>query len=418
MRLLPSQRSWVNQVCEHLIDGETVIARGVPGAGKTFLLEAVARELGDTSVRTRGRTYTDANQEERATAFHVDVAEALDRHGAAQLLFDDYPHALRNTNGLRLQRQLLKLLVDGDQALDTGALLTGRWGRNMHLVSTGSPLVARARVVALPIADGEDFTAVGCPDSADVVASVGGNTALLSRVAPVLGRAALHQVRDAAEILAPTWVADVPWAAASWIKGVLRDGPALLPDDDLAAEALAPLVVPAAERRYGVVRALHTEAARAALDGRVPTWPADFRESVRAFCGLLSGVPEAIWVDRYMAVNPAKLLRFVQAVRSDCRTPLRLLVAENKNEIGFTAAGIAAFGQQHCEVRVMHPGDRKQLHDRQLIFLGELEGGVVLPTARVLMCQDPPGSAVAVKAPTLDRKLMLDAWDRASPPKV
>ncbi|MFE1384189.1 ATP-binding protein [Streptomyces sp. NPDC058740] len=418
MRLLPAQRDWVNQVCEFLIDGETVIARGVPGSGKTVLLEAVARELGDTSVRTRGRAYTDANQEERTAAFHLDVFDALDRHGAAQLLFDDYPHALRNTQGLRLQRQLLKLLVDGDQALDIGALLTGRWGRSMHLISTGSPLVARARAVALPVAGEADFEAVGCARSADAVASVGGNSALLSKVAPVLGRVAFHQVCEAAEILAPKWVQDVPWEAATWIKGVLRDGPAPLPADDSATEALAPLLVPAAEQRYGVVRALHSEAARVALDGRVPTWPANWRESVKTFCGFLSGVPEAIWVDRYMAVNPEKLLRFVEAVRSDCGTPLRMLIAENRNDIAFTAADVAAFEQQHCEVRVMHRGDRRQLHDRQLIFLGDLEGGIVLPTARVLMCQDPPGSAVAVKAPTLDRKLMLDAWDRASPPRM
>ncbi|GHF74984.1 ATP-binding protein [Streptomyces griseosporeus] len=423
MRLLPTQRRWVDQVCEYLIDGETVIVRGVPGSGKTVLLEAVARELGETSVCTWGRDYTDDNQQERTTAFQEGVRKALDRHGAAHLLFDDYPHALRNTHGLRLQRQLLQLLVDGEQAVDTGALLTGRWGRSMHLVSSGSPLVARARVVALPVAREADFAEVGCAGSADALEAVGGNAALLGKVVPVLGRAALHQVRDTAEALAPKWIQDVPWEAASWIKRVVRGGPAALPADDSAIEALAPLLVPAGERRdgtprYGVVRALHADAARATLDGRAPTWPATWQASVKTFCGFLSGVPEAVWVDRYMAAKPAQLLRFVGAVRAVCRTPLRLLIAKNPNDTALTAADVAAFARERCQVRIMHPGDRKQLHDRQLIFLGDLEGGVVLPTARVLMSQDPPGSAVAVRAPTLDRKLILDAWGRARPPAV
>ncbi|MFI8218326.1 AAA family ATPase [Streptomyces sp. NPDC085932] len=418
MRLLPTQRRWVDQVCGYLIDGETLIVRGVPGTGKTVLLEAVAREPGETSVCARGREFTDDNQQERTTALREGVRKALDRHGAAHLLFDDYPHALRNTHGLRLQRQLLRLLVDGEGALDVGALLTGRWGRSMHLVSTGSPLVARARVVALPVAEKADFEAMDCVGSPQAAEAVGGNTALLAKVVQVLGRAALHQVRDSAEALAPKWVEDVPWEAATWIKRVVREGPAALPGDDSAVEALAPLLVPADERRYGVVRALHSEAARATLDGRAPTWPATWQESVKTFCGPLSGVPEAVWVDRYMAVKPEPLLRFVAAVRATCRTPLRLLVAKNKNDTAWTAADIRAFARQHCEVRIMHPGDRRQLHDRQLIFLGDLEGGVILPTARVLMCQDPPGSAVAVRAPTLDRKLILDAWGRAQEPTV
>lgn len=39
----------------------------------------------------------------------------------------------------------------------------------------------------------------------------------------------------------------------------------------------------------------------------------------------------------------------------------------------------------------------------------------MLPTARVLMGQDLPGSAVAVRARNLDRKLILNVWERARP---
>lgn len=136
---------------------------------------------------------------------------------------------------------------------------------------------------------------------------------------------------------------------------------------------------------------------------------------MKAFCAYLSGVPEAVWVDRYMAVKPADLLRFVQEVRGACSTRLRLLVAKNRNDMSFTEAEAAAFARHDCTVRVMLPGDRRLLHDRQLVFLGSLEGGVVLPTARVLMGQDLPGSAVAVRARNLDRELILNVWERARP---
>ncbi|MEE1721790.1 hypothetical protein C0Q98_15115 [Streptomyces albidoflavus] len=418
--LLPAQRSWVAQVCERLTDGQTVIVRGIPGSGKTVLLKAVARELGPTGVLTFGRDYTPDNQADRTATFQEGVLHSLSRYGSAQLLFDDYAHALRNPEGLRLQRQLLQLLVDGEYALDMGALLTGRWGRSMHLVSSGSPLVARARVVALPHPGSADFEAVGCAGSAEAAEAVGGNAALLAKVVPVLGRAALHQVRDSAQALVAKWVEDVPWEAVAWIKGVVREGPAALPEDDSALEALAPLLVPAARQpdglpRYGVVEALRTDEGRAALDGRAPTWPSRRQDSVKAFCAYLSGVPEAVWVDRYMAVKPADLLRFVQEVRGACSTRLRLLVAKNRNDMSFTEAEAAAFARHDCTVRVMLPGDRRLLHDRQLVFLGSLEGGVVLPTARVLMGQDLPGSAVAVRARNLDRKLILNVWERARP---
>ncbi|GHG48635.1 ATP-binding protein [Streptomyces griseocarneus] len=415
MRLLPAQRRWVQTVCEHLIDGETVIVRGVPGSGKSTLLGAVARELGDTGVTTCGRSWTEQNQDARSEDFRRQVAAALDKHGTAHLLFDDYPHALRRSHGLRLQRTLLRLLVDGEHAPDIGALLTGRWARSMHLVSSGSPLVVRARVVPLPVAAEDDFDAVCRPWPVSAVEAVGGNAALLAKVTRVLDRPALHQVHETAEALAPQWVQDVPWAAVGWIKEVVRAGPAALPADDFAAEALAPLVFPAGDGRYDVVGALRSEAARTALDGRAPTWPERWDESVAAFCGLLAGVPETVWVDRYLAVDPPTLLRFVEAVRATCGTRIRMLVDKDQAH-GVTASFTAALTALNCAIRLMHPGDRRMLHDRQLIFLGDLQGGVVMPTGKVLLCQSPPGSAVAVRAPLLERRLILAAWSRARVP--
>ncbi|MGW2984881.1 ATP-binding protein [Streptomyces goshikiensis] len=417
MKLLPSQGQWVQAVCEHLIDGEIVIVRGVPGSGKTTLLNAVERELGDTSVSTRGRSYTEQDQDVRSEDFQRRVGEALGRHGTAHLLFDDYPHALRRSHGLRLQRQLLHLLVDGEQAVDIGALLMGRWARSMHLVSSGSPLVARARVVPLPSTIESDFEAVGCPQSRDAAVAVGGNTALLAKVTSVLGRPALHQVREAAELRAPQWVQDVPWDAVQWIKNVVRDGPTTLPSDDFAAEALAPLVFTVGDGRYDVVSALRSGAALAALDGRAPTWPDRWAESVATFCGLLAGAPAVVWVDRYLAVDPPRLLRFLQAVRATCGTQIRILIAKDQAK-KIDACDMAAFLALDCAIKTMHPGDRKQLHDRHLIFLGGRQGGVVMPTGGVVLCKDPPGAAMAVQAPLLDQNLIREAWDRGRVPVV
>ncbi|MFI9322285.1 ATP-binding protein [Kitasatospora aureofaciens] len=415
MKLLPTQGQWVQEVCEHLIDGEVIIVRGVPGSGKTTLLNAVARELGDSSLPARGRSFTEQNQDERAEDLQNRVHGALDRHGSAHVLFDDYPHALQRTHGLRLQRQLLHLLVDGEYALDIGAVLTGRWARSMHLISRGSPLVARARVMPLPCAGEADFAAVGLTQIEASARSVGGNTALLAKVATVLGKPALHQVHETAATLAPKWIQDVPWEAVRWIKAVVNNGPAILPSDDSATEALAPLVFPTGDGCYDVVGALREGAARIALDGRAPTWPDRWAESVATFCGFLAGVPKAVWVDRYLATDPPRLLQFIRAVRAANGTSLQILIA--KDQAGrIDAPTVASFAALDCAIRAMHPGDRKQLHDRQLVFLGGIEGGVIMPTGRVVLCQDPPGSAAAVRAASLDQKLILDAWQRGQAP--
>ncbi|MGA5498197.1 ATP-binding protein [Streptomyces cinereoruber] len=415
MKLLPSQQKWVQAACEYLIDGEIVIARGVPGSGKTTLLNAVENELGDTSILARGRSYTEQDQVTRNENLQRQVDEALKRHGTAHLLFDDYPHALLRSHGLRLQRQLLHLLVDGEQAVDIGALLTGRWARSMHLISRGSPLVARARVMPLPSVTESDFEAIGCAQSLDAVAAVGGNTALLAKVTSVLGRPALHQVREAAELRAAQWVQDVPWDAVQWIKNVVRNGPIELPSNDLASEALAPLVFTVGNGRYDVVSALRSGAALAALDGRAPTWPNRWAESVATFCGLLAGATAVVWVDRYLAVDPPKLLQFLRAVRATCGTQIRMLIARDQAK-NIDASTMAAFSELDCPIRMMHPGDRKQLHDRHLIFLGGRQGGVVMPTGGVVLCNDPPGTAMAVQAPLLDQNLIRDAWGRSSVP--
>ncbi|MFI2210028.1 hypothetical protein [Streptomyces sp. NPDC020141] len=417
MRLLPSQRQWVQTVCEYLIDGEIIIVRGVPDSGKTTLLNAVEKELGDTSVSTRGRAYTEEDQSARSENVQKQVGEVLDRHGTAQLLFDDYPHALRRSHGVRLQRQLLHLLVDGEHSVDMGALLTGRWARSMHLVSSGSPLVARARVMPLPTPAEADFEAVGCSRSLDAAAAVGGNTALLARVTSVLGRPALHQVRDSAELRAPQWVEDAPWDAVQWIKNVVHNGPAALPSDDFAAEALAPLVFSVGDGLYDVMSALKSDAALVALDGRAPTWPDRWTESVTTFCGLLAGATSVVWVDRYLAVNPSAMLHFVEDVRGTCGTRILMLIAQD--QAGKVDASVmAALKALDCEIRTMHPGDRKRLHDRHLIFLGGRRGGVVMPTGRVVLCEDPPGTAMAVQAPLLDQSLIREAWGRGRAPGV
>ncbi|MFI8261976.1 hypothetical protein [Streptomyces sp. NPDC085665] len=371
--------------------------------------------MAETSVVTRGRSYTEQDQGARRDELKRQVDESLHEYGTAHLLFDDYPHALRRSEGLILQRRLLHLLVDGERAVDVGALLTGRWARSMHLVSNGSPLVPRARMMQLPLPTEADFEAIGFPRSAEIVATVGGSVALLARVASVLGKPYLHQAYEAAELLAPRWIRDAPWDAVRWIKDVIHYGPSSLPEVGLTAEALAPLVFATDEEMYDVVSALRSAAALAEMNGRAPTWPALWTESVATFCGLLDGAPAAVWVDRYLAVDPATLLRFMREVRATSATRFRVLIAKDQAK-NVDLSVVAALAALRCEIRTMHPGDRKQLHDRHLIFQGGRQGGVVMPTGRVVLCQDPPGAAMAVQAPLLDQKLILQAWNRGRVP--
>lgn len=416
--LLPSQRAWVDNVCLDLLDGQIVVLRGLPGTGKSVLANALRREFGQSAVMVDGRSFSEQNQHDLAANFREEISTSLHTNGHAQLIFDDYPHALRWTGGARLQALLLHMLVDGPNARDTGALLTGRWARSMHLKVRGSPLMARAQFSSLPFATGVDMNALGIPSNehAKTRDEIGGTASLLGKIRLVGGMPDYSIARQILSHLSDGWINDLPWEAIIW----LRNGRREIDNDfrsSLAWEAIQPLLADPGTRE--VLAGLRGQAFQRDLEQRSPAWPSTWVDSVERFADLISGISSLIWVDRYLTSDPRTLYKFVLALRALASTRLRLLISSTLTSEAIRRDVDAIrdlLSIEGVEIRSMGGRHYKLLHDRQLVFLGEHQGGVVLPTIDVILGATPVGSALAVQVPIMERALVEEAWQMGVSP--
>lgn len=415
--LLPAQRRWVEDVCLELLDGQIVVLRGLPGTGKSVLADAILRELGRGAMIIHGRSFNDHNQMDYISRIRDTITSSFQSTGQAQLVFDDYPHALRWSDAARLQATLLHALVDGPIARDTGALLTGRWARSMQLRVRGSPLLARAQFRPLPEIADADLEIVGIQknDFGKTLDEIGAMPSLLARVRIIGGRPDYSAVRQVLAELASRWIGDLPWEAITWLRSRVGE-----PDEDLrsslAWEAVQPLLTNIRPRR--LLAGLRNSEFEALLEDRSPVWPSEKSRSVERFVDLINGVSSLIWVDRYLTSDPVNLYEFIQGVRSRTSTRLLLLTSSSLTSDAIrrnsdTVKDLARL--DGIEIRSMGQRHYRLLHDRQLVFLGDREGGVVLPTTDVILGRNPVGSALAVQVPIVERALVEDAWAKGIP---
>jgi len=393
---LPSDIRWIEHVIERLIDGETLLVRGLPRTGKSMVCEAISHELGASAYAVFGSRVDEANQGDTRERIRSAVAARIETHGCAQLIFDDYGKAIRRSQGGRLHSFLYGLLVDGPYARDTGALLTSRHGDDLDLRFAGSPLLSRALVLSLPEADNEDAAELGV-DLATLRSLAGGSTAFARRMigqAPATPTMALVEYlkTDRSRI-----AADVPPEVIEVLLG------AGTPDRLSAAgmKILEMFGTIVADRDFQPARVVVESSFIEELSAASPGWPGDRSESLDRFALLLSGAEEALWVDRYLFAQPTELGLFLREVRARTDTRLRLLGSDDR-EIPDQATRLrsAICGLNGVEARTMTRSDRRLLHDRHLV-LPALRTGFVLPTAGVVTGCHRPGSAVSVRMPGL-----------------
>lgn len=416
--LLPTQRVWVDNVCLDLLDGQIVVLRGLPGTGKSILADAIQHELDQSAIMVNGRSFSEQNQHDFAAKFREEISTSIQQNGHAQLVFDDYPHALRWTGGARLQALLLHMLVDGPNARDTGALLTGRWARSMHLKVRGSPLMARAQFRSLPFITDVDMESVGIPanERAKTRDEIGGTASLLAKIRAIGSMPDYSIVRQTLSDISDGWINDLPWEAIIW----LRIGRREIDDDfrsSLAWEAIQPLLADASTRE--ILAGLRGQMFQSDLEQRSPAWPSTWDGSVERFAELISGISSLIWVDRYLTSNPRTLHKFVLDLRALTSTQFQLLISSTltSEAIRRDAGAIRdLLSIEGVEMRSMGGRHYKLLHDRQLVFIGEHQGGVVLPTTDVILGETPVGSALAVQVPIMERALVENAWNMGISP--
>lgn len=417
--LLPSQSRWVESVSLELLDGQVVMLRGLPSTGKTILGEAVHASLGPSALMLHGRSLGAGSWEEVQSHIREQLIGLVEQHGCAQLIIDDYPHALRWDFGVRLQRLLLYTLVDGPHARDIGALVIGRWARAIHITARGSPLITRTSAVTLPAPDELDFASLGITDeeAAMVSREVGNNCALLTKVRRLNGALDFGVVRECLDHLSAQYVADLPWEAVIELRqSETIDNTRLR--TTLSLEALLPLLQRRPDGQLALIAGLVGDPFQHHLHERSPTWPRHAESSQERFVDLLSGVEDAAWIDRYLAADPPRLLTFLQGIRSKSTTRIRLLLSSSvcseairrHSDVMWQIAALDG-----VEVRSMSRDYFGLLHERQLVYLGDAEGGAVLPTVDVILGAVLPGSAMAVRAPFMPRNLVEEAWERALP---
>lgn len=405
---LPSERSWIERLAERVLDGEIVLVRALPRWGLSTVCKSVVTILGDSAVAVEGRTVKEVNQKDIRDSIDEKVSRNIDKHGCAQLIFDDYGRAIRRSQGGTLHSMLYRLLVDSEDARDTGALLIARSGDSLDLNFSGSPLISRARSVILPSLGADDSATLSI--DIDILREMAGDSTWLARqllgVSNRQGRvgAIEHLNSDRRRI-----VEALPPAAVEVLAGVKpgRDC------DVISKEALLSLGSFDAAGTFKPAKLVSESTLLDEVEIRNPGWPTDSGDSIRIFADMLAGVEDAIWVDRYLFADPLRVRRFLLRLRRLTSTQLRLLVSSDPGRPDLAVSICTALEDiDGVKVRFMDRNDRRKLHDRHLVFPA-MRNGIILPTARVILGVDDPGSAVSVAMPALAINY-AECWSRGT----
>lgn len=403
---LPSERLWIGEITDRVLTGGNLLVRSLPRWGLTTVCAAVGAQLGSSAVVVAGRSITEPTQRTAREELDRQMTAKVDTDGYAQLIFDDYGHALQRSQGGALHSMLYRLLVDSSQARDIGALLVARAGDVLDLKFAGSPLLSRAETIPLPLLTAEDATVLGL-DLSEVRKMAGDSTWLARRF---LGRtnregrmsAVEHLNADRRRIIdaLPSDAVEVLVGATSYDNA----GP-------VGQEALLCLGTIESGSDYRPASLVTEAKLLEDIQLQSPGWPPQRAASVKQFAGFLAGINDAIWVDRYAMSRPQIAGRFLNDLRRHTQARLRILVSNDRDRPTFAQEIVSELSSvPRVEVRFMHRSDRHLLHDRHLV-IPAMKCGYVLPTAAVIFSQDDPGSAVSVKMPDLAINYS-ECWNR------
>lgn len=387
--LPPSAEDWVTEQAINLLEGRRLLIRALPRTGKSWFADHLVGSLGATALLVRGREFTEQNQADLRGKLVAQLKALVAERGSAQLVFDDYHRALARSQGARLQAQLYAVLVDSPEARDIGAVFLARQLTSVHLDVRGSPLASRLEPAALPEWDERDMRHFGIDDPLDeLVASIGSALVDLHRFRAV----GYERVVERLRIDADSIVKDLPSDATEALVG---------------AQELDSLSSATRRQMVGLVHSVGAslQVTNAVKDSDLKAhvrqsagWPSDLRASAAAFAELLNGCDHALWSDRYLSVDPQRLTTFLLAVRESTNCRIDLLMSERVDGlVSFADLGQVEERCSRVSVKLMTHSDRRLLHERHLVRLGE-GGGWAIPIFAALVGSQPVGSAVATRA--------------------
>ncbi|GAB92743.1 hypothetical protein GORHZ_191_00020 [Gordonia rhizosphera NBRC 16068] len=403
---LPSESEWIDHVASEMLDGRKYLVRGLPRWGLSTVCESLVDIFGDSAQLVRGRDFTESNQSELRERVDESVTAAVEKHGIAQLVFDDYGHALRRSQGGALHSTLYRLLVDGRSARDIGAFFVARTADPLDPHFSGSPLLSRVESKALPRLHDDDCAAVG-QSSIRLRALAGDSTWLARRF---LGKSADEAELDTVERLAHDarrLVEALPPDTIEVLRNVRRASD-ITPAGREALRCIGSVIGDQFELAELVAQTPLLDEVEAVSPG----WPAVLDASVGQFAKLLNGVSSAIWIDRYIFSDPSDAARFLALLANHSGSKLRILTSDDYNRPDLANEIRTALRDiDNVQVRFMLGSDRRALHDRHLVIPAD-KTGYTLPTSGVIVGRDDPGSAVSTRMPYLSFDYSK-CWQRA-----
>lgn len=384
----PSVQEWVSLTSERVIQGDRLYTLAPPHFGATTLSQLISDYLGESAIYVDGSTFTEANQDDERDALIAMLQKTVNAHGLAQLVFDNYHSALKRTKGGRLQASLVALLVDGAQARDIGALFFARLIGPIHLDTRGSPLISRSLAWPLPRIHQDDLEAGA--DLEECRRRWGHLAVPMGLTGGVIKDTNYGQRVADVRVSGPSIATDFPLAVRAAILGGydlsrLTVGERDAVDAFRVNDGLTQLT------RDANLDA-HLEVSEVAVD-HVNSSPADF------FTELVGDTDRVVWCDRYLFSEIPRLADFLRRVRRLTGAEINLLGLRQIRDTAVPSDGelSALRAIPGVKVRFMNESDVRLLHDRHLARIHS-GGGFVLPTSRVLLGLDVPGSAVVTRA--------------------
>jgi hypothetical protein len=328
------------------------------------------------------------------------IAAAIRKFGRAQLVFDDFDRALDGPIGPLLERVLYEALVDAPGAGAIGAVFFLRVSSRMQAISRGSPIASRLETRFLPGWDEADLA--GASWKAAPMATrelVGESGSMLARLTDSGFETLVEDMRPRSDAA----LRDLPADVRRVIQGDRTESMgsiAVRRVDWVLHHAEGQPHLTTIARRLGLgAQSLATSA----------QWPDTFPGSVRKFAELAAGAAAVIWVDRYLYSEVASLEQFLRGLRALTEVPVQLIGSRMAGRVHPPTVASMAASIPDIDARYMPQSRIKDLHDRHLVRSREQSGWLV-PTSRVILGLDAPGSAVCAKADAfgLDYDLMWE----------
>ncbi len=373
------------------LDGEVVALRGLPRSGRTTVVKLVLDHLEGTCLLVDGRNVRNVGVPGVMDTIDRHIAAAIPREGSAQIIIDDFGHAMRHDIGYQFQAGLRARIVDRSDEARVGALLVARLGDPLRFRrQRGSPLTAVARFLFPPWYAATVFESVAHEigwEPAHVEAFCGSNPALIDRLQREGAAGAMAFATENLE----SWLSDIDDSLQVRLSDICVRVTSQEPGDD----RLAPLLSRAEGIR--IAGALDHDRLCAELAGR---WPADVPGSAARMALRIADDPAPLWIDRFFGPYPFAFgsLLMELGTRLGPRT-LRLL-GTSKGTEELTSEAVATLRLKieavrstglEVEWRLAHDEDYFELHARQLL-LSRTAKAYGLPPVDRIVCAERLGN--------------------------